>query len=154
MTKKLLLLFLISTCFTVLAKTPDFSQMTDEEKQLTGLNKLSAEELNALSQWLDNKQSKIDQERKQRNAGFEARRQARALNDRNEIKARLEKQYSDSLGNKYFELDNGQIWKSVSSGSIFLKSDGRQIVTIEPAMMGSWSIRGDSNKSLKVKRIK
>ena len=151
MTKKLFLLFLLSTCNVVLAKSPDLSQMTEEEKQLTGLHKLSADELNALSQWMKNEQANIDREIRQRSAGFEARRQS---SDRREIKARLEKTYDDKLGETYYELDNGQIWKRISSGSIFMKKDGRQLVTIEPAMMGSWQMKGDGNRSVKVKRIK
>lgn len=151
MIKKLFMLFLLSSCCVVMAKSPDLSQMTDKEKQLTGLNKLSADELNALNQWIKNKQLTIDREIRQRNSGFETRQQS---TERREIKARLEKQYDNTLGDTFYELDNGQIWKRISSGSIFLKNDGPQLVTIEPAMMGSWSLRGDSNKSVKVKRIK
>lgn len=125
--------------------------MTAEEKQLTGLDKLSEDELNALNAWLKNEQLKIDRKIRERNAGFEARRQGV---DRRTVKARLEKTYKDKIGDTFYELDNGQIWKSASSGSIFLKKDGRQLITIEPALMGSWEIRGDSNRSVKVKRIK
>ncbi|TDR19597.1 hypothetical protein [Marinicella litoralis] len=151
MIKKLTLLLMILMFSLAQAKSPDLSVMTDEEKQLTGLNKLSAEELNALSDWIKNKQAEIDREIRQRNAGFEQRRQ---VSEKREIKARLEKTYNDKLGDTYYELDNGQIWKRISSGSIFIKKDGRHLVTIEPAMMGSWLLRGDGNKSVKVKRIK
>lgn len=133
------------------AKSPDLSSMTDEEKQVTGLNKLSPEELNALSDWIKNKQVIIDRETRQKNAGFEARIQSES---RREVKAMLEKTYSDKLGDTYYELDNGQIWKRVSAGSIFMKKDGRQLITIEPAMMGSWLMKGDGNRGVKVKRIK
>ncbi len=151
MTKKLFLLFLLSTGSVVIAKSPDLSQMTEEEKQLTGLNKLSTDELNALSQWINNKQTNIDRETRKRNAGFEARRQS---TERREIRAQLEKKYDDAVGDTYYELDNGQIWKSVSAGSIFLKKDSRQLITIEPALMGSWLMKGDGNRGVKVKRIK
>lgn len=151
MTKKLFFLTQLLVCGLVLAKSPDLSDMTAEEKQVTGLHKLTDEELNNLSQWIDNKQREIDREIRQRNAGFEARRQD---NDRREIRARLEKTYDDKLGVTYYELDNGQIWKRVSPGSIFLKSDGRQVVTIEPGMLGSWMMKGDGNRGVKVKRIK
>lgn len=151
MIKKLFMLFLLLTCFVVAAKSPDLSQMTEEEKQITGLNKLSATELSALNDWINNEQNKINREIRARDAGFEARRQS---TDRREIRAKLEKTYDDKLGDTYYELDNGQIWKRLSSGSIFLKADGRQIITIEPAMMGSWELKGDGNRSVKVKRIK
>jgi len=81
---------------------------------------------------------------RKRNAGFETRRQT---TERREIRAQLEKQYNDTLGDTYYELDNGQIWKRISTA-------GRQLVTIEPAMMDSWQMKGDSNRSIKVKRIK
>ncbi len=151
MIKNLTLLSMVLLFSVAQAKSPDLSQMTAEEKQLTGLNKLSAEELNALSDWIKNKQAVIDREIRQRNAGFEARRQGK---DGRIVKARLEKTYDDKLGDTYYELDNGQIWKRVSTGSIFIKKGGRELVTIEPAMMGSWLLKGDGNKSVKVKRIK
>ncbi len=151
MTKKLFLFSLLFFCSLGMAKSPDLSEMTEEEKQVTGLNKLTADELNALSDWLKNKQTIINREIRQRNAGFEARRQG---GDRRSVKARLEKTYNDKLGNTFYELDNGQIWKRVSSGSIFLKKDGRQLITIEPQMMGSWSLKADGNRSVKVQRIK
>lgn len=151
MKKKLTLLIIVLMISVVQAKSPDLSEMTEEEKQITGLNKLTSEELNALSDWIKNKQASIDREIRKRNAGFESRRQGA---ERGNIQARLEKMYEDKLGETYYELDNGQIWKRVSTGSIFLKKDGRQLVTIEPAMFGSWSMRGDGNRSVKVKRIK
>ena len=151
MTKKLFLLTLMISSPFVQAKTPDISEMSDEEKQLTGLHKLTAEELNNLNDWLKNEQRIINREFRDRNAGFEARRQS---TERRDIRARLEKTYDDSLGHTYYELDNGQIWKRTSAGSIFLKKDGRQLITIEPAMLGSWIMKGDSNRGVKVKRIK
>ncbi len=62
MTKKLFLFTLLMTCSMVIAKSPDLSEMTEEEKQVTGLNKLSAEELNLLNDWIKNKQNEIDRE--------------------------------------------------------------------------------------------
>ncbi len=152
MTKKLFMLSAILLAYgSVLAKSPDLTQMTEEEKQLTGLNKLTADELNMLSQWLKNRQLIIDRETRQRNAGFESRQRG---GDRRNIRARLDKQYTDKLGRTYYELDNGQIWKAVSSGSVYLEPDGRQLITIEPAALGSWQMQGDGNRSVKVKRIK
>ncbi len=151
MKKNLSLLLLFLMVSLVQAKSPDLSDMSEEEKQVTGINKLTAEELNALNDWLKNKQAVIDREVRKRNAGFENRRQG---SERRTFKARLEKMHEDKLGNTFYELDNGQIWKRISSGSIFLKKDGRQLVTIEPAMFGSWTLQGDGNRSVKVKRIK
>lgn len=151
MIKKLSLLLLILMFSVVQAKSPDLSKMTEEEKQATGLHKLSADELNALSDWIKNQQASIDREIRKRNAGFENRRQG---SEKRAFKARLEKMYEDTLGDTYYELDNGQIWKRVSSGSIFLKKEGRQLVSLEPGMLGSWMMKGDGNRSVKVKRIK
>ncbi len=150
MIKKSLFFCCILFGFTTWAKSPDLSQMSAEEKELTGINKLSDDELNALNAWLKNEQLKINQTIRERQAGFESRREGQ----RRTIRARLEKSYADKLGSTYYELDNGQIWKRTSNGSIFLKKDGRQLITIEPAMMGSWKMQGDGNRSVKVKRIK
>ncbi|MCX7554550.1 hypothetical protein OS175_11720 [Marinicella sp. S1101] len=151
MLKKSLLICGILFAFTAWAKSPDLSEMTAEEKELTGLNKLNEEELNALASWLKNEQLKINRKMRERQAGFEAKR---GEGQRRTIRARVEKTYNDKLGETFYELDNGQIWKRASSGTIFLKKDGRQLVTIEPAAMGSWELRGDGNRSVKVKRIK
>ena len=151
MFKKLSLITMVVLSSVAIAKSPDLSEMTEEEKQVTGLNKLSPDELSALSDWIKNEQAVIDREIRQRNAGFESRRQS---TERREVRAKLEKMYDDKLGDTYYELDNGQIWKRISSGSIFIDKDGRQLITIEPAMMGSWLMRGDGNRSVKVKRIK
>ena len=146
------MLFLFAlTISAVNAKIPDFDEMTDEERQVTGLNKLTPEELQALKGWLTEEQKNIEREIRKREVGFETRR---AGSERKTFKAHLEKMYDDTLGNTYFELDNGQLWKRVSSGSIFIKKDGRHLVTLEPSMFGSWMIRGDGNKAVKVKRIK
>lgn len=145
------LLFGIVLGFNIMAKTPDLNQMTEEEKNLTGINKLTDDELNALSQWLRNEQLKINRKIREQQAGFEQRRNGA---QRKSIRARLVKSYKDKLGHAFYELDNGQIWKNTSGQTIFLKKDGRQIVTIEPAMFSSWEIRGDGNRSVKVKRIK
>ena len=151
MTKKLFMLSAILACGSVFAKSPDLTEMTEEEKQLTGINKLTVDELNMLSQWLKNKQVIIDRETRQRNAGFESRQRS---SDRRNIRARLDKQHTDKLGRTYYELDNGQIWKGISSGSVYLKPDGPQLISIEPAALGSWQMKGDGNRSIKVKRIK
>ncbi len=151
MTKKLFLLFLLSTCSVEAAKSPDLTKMSEEEKQLTGLNKLSTDELDALGEWLKNEQTVINRENRRRNAGFEGRKLG---SDRREFKARLEKQYTDKLGRTYYELDNGQIWKSTFIGSVFLKASGPKIVTIEPSSLGSWKMTGDGNSNVKVIRIK
>jgi len=149
--KKLSVLLLISLALMVQAKTPDLKDMTDEEKAATGINKLSAAELDALQQWYKNQQQNINREIRQRDAGFEARRTG---TDRRTIRAKLEKMYEDKLGNTFYELNNGQIWKRLSTGNIFVKPDGPQVVTIEPSMFGSWQLTGDGNRSVKVKRIK
>ena len=151
MINKLFLCFLLMLSLPLLAKSPDINDMTDAEREATGVNKLTEEELSALDDWIKNKQHEIDRKIRQRNAGFEARRDS---TERREIKARLEKTYDDKLGDTYYELDNGQIWKRISGGSVFIKSGGRNLVTIEPKMMGSWSLRVDGNRSVKVKRIK
>ncbi len=150
MIKKLSLLPLLFVATLALSKSPNLSQMSEADKQTTGLHKLSEEELSALKAWINNEQVKIDRKMKERNAGFENRQSG----DKRAIRAILDKSYTDKLGHTYYELDNGQIWKKVSSGSINMSKGGRQTVTIKPGVLGSWQIKGDGNSSVKVKRIK
>lgn len=145
------LVALISFCSTSAAEQSlELSQMTESDKNKTGLYKLSESEIKSLQHWLNTKHKTIINEEKQSNAGFELKQQA----DRDTITSTLEKSYKDPLGNTFFKLTNGQVWKQVQSGRMNLRNDGSQAITIEPMMMGSWMLKGDGNRGVKVKRIR
>ena len=151
MTKIFTLLFALTVTGAAAAQNIDFSQMTESEQQATGINKLSAEEQAALLRWVKQKQQAMLMAERKKNLGLT--KSARDI-DESEVKALLVKQYSNQIGDKFYHLDNGQIWKQVSSGRITVDKEGPQIITIEPGFMGSWTLTGDGNRSVKVKRIK
>lgn len=151
MTKTIVIVISLSLALMATAKDLDFSNMTESEKQATGIDKLSSSEQAALLRWVNQtQQAQIMAERK-KNLGLAKTTQEI---EESEIKALLVKQYSNQLGDNFYQLENGQIWKQVSTGRISLNQDGPQIVTIEPGFMGSWTLSGDGNRSVKVKRIK
>ena len=151
MTKISTLLFSLFIFSTVAAQDIDFSTMTESEQQATGITKLSPDEQAALLRWVKQKQQAELMAERKRNLGL--KESSRNMGER-QIKARLVKQYSNQIGDKFYQLSNGQIWKQVSTGRITIDKDGPQIVSIEPGFMGSWELSGDGNRSVKVKRIK
>ena len=75
-----------------------------------------------------------------------------------EISAKVIEYAKNAYGRSLFILDNGQIWKQVDGDSTefyYRKSDGEFKVTIEKAIMGSFSLyaEGKSGK-IKVRRVK
>lgn len=128
----------------------DFSQMSESDKNKTGLYKLSESEIKSLQKWLNDKKEQQETKIKQQNAGFEQQKEA----DRDAIVTTLEKMYKDPLGNTFYKLTNGQVWKQIQSGRVSVSNDGNQAITIEPKMMGSWMLKGDGNRGVKVKRIR
>lgn len=145
---------ILSLTFTVpgQAQKIDFNDMSESEKAATGIDKLSDTEKAALLKWVQQEQLTIQAASRKKNLGLE-KTQTRENNESG-VTARLEKQYDNLLGETFYQLDNGQLWKQVSTGSISLDNKGSQTITIEPGFMGSWTLRGDGNRSVKVKRIK
>lgn len=134
----------------VFAKDIDLSEMSQRDKNATGLYKLSEDEMAALQDWLNHKKRKVAIEEKRKNAGFEGKQQA----ERETIHATLERVYQDQLGNTYYHLTNGQVWKKVQSGQITVDNSGQQQVTISPKSFGSWLMKGKGNRGVKVKRVR
>jgi len=151
MTKILPLLLALTVTSVAVAQDIDFSQMSDSEQQATGIHKLSADEQAALLRWVKQKQQAQLMAERKKNLGLKD--QSRNMKE-SQVMARLVKQYSNQIGEKFYQLSNGQIWKQVSSGRISFDSDSEQIVKVKPGFMGSWELSGDGNRSVKVKRIK
>lgn len=151
MTKTITLLICLTFTFSSMAQDIDFSQMTESEKQTTGIDKLSADEQDALKRWIEQKQKAFIVTERKKTLGLENKMRGM---DENIIKARLVKKYRNKIGDTFYQLSNGQIWKQLSTGRITVDSEGIQIITIEPGFMGSWTMSGEGNRSVKVKRIK
>lgn len=151
MTKTFTFLCLMTMALTAQAKDLDFSQMTETEQQATGIDKLTPDEQEALLRWITQKQQALIIAERKKNLGLE--KKDRKLEE-SAITAQLVKQYSNQVSQKFYQLSNGQIWKQTSSGHITISRDGPQMITIEPGFMGSWTLKGEGNRSVKVKRIK
>ncbi|MCF6299990.1 MAG: hypothetical protein L3J52_02565 [Proteobacteria bacterium] len=132
-----------------LAAKYDFSNMSEAEKKITGINKLNAKEQQALADWINNKQIIEKKAEKAKKAGFEM-----SDGDREVIISSLVNIYKKQ-GFNYFVLSNGQVWKQNNTAQFHVKKNSKETVKISPKMMGSWAIQvGGGNRSVKVKRVK
>lgn len=152
MLKYVFLMLSLTFTFHSHAQQLDFNNMSEAEKTATGLDKLSDAEKAALLKWVKQQQLTIQAATRKKNLGLQTPEDRTTEESR--IKSQLEKQYDNQLGETFYQLTNGQIWKQVSAGRIFLEKGGSQNITIEPGIMGSWELTGDGNRSVKVKRIK
>jgi hypothetical protein len=127
--------------------------MTPQEFQNAGLNKLTPEELAALNAWLTGQM-------KQREAAVaKAPRVERGgflePGDSGPIQSRILGEFHGWRGNTHFALENGQVW--VQSEESYLEginiSDPE--VTITQGILGDWKLKVKGyNTFVKVKRVK
>lgn len=133
-------------------------QMTPEEFEAAGLNKLSAEELARLNAWLnrtlDVETGKAAAAAKQRveteNRGFFN------FGSSEPIVARMRGEFRGFGRSREYVLDNGQVWKQVDDAALVgarLQSPG---VRITPSLVGNtWYLAVDGyNTRARVQRIK
>ncbi|MFK7958219.1 MAG: hypothetical protein AB8B96_19130 [Lysobacterales bacterium] len=165
----LLLCVAISTLSATAPATAQSSleeQMSGDEFRRSGLEKLSAEELKFLNQWLrdDQRQGNPPNRNVTAPSAPAAPAPAPTLADqrglrpkeasRSTIEARIDGEFTGWSGKTRFKLDNGMIWQQVGSGSQRARSDSPK-VTIEPKSLGSWKLYVEGvGRSVKVKRIK
>ena len=117
-------------------------RMSEAQFKSYGLDKLSAEELRGLNEWLQQRglaSSAPEGATPAVDAGQDPRLGFRGKSsDRVAVNARLVGEFTGWSGNTIFKLDNGQEWQQAEPGS----QSGQRIenaeVTIKPKMMGSW----------------
>jgi hypothetical protein len=118
-----------------------------------GLDKLTAEELQALNAWLQGRGA-IDK------AGNEPRRTRDGYIpddiERVAVKANIVGTFTGWGGSTVFKLDNGQEWRQTEPGSYSAQPATDVGVTIKPKSFGSWLLVLDKCASCRVsvKRIK
>ncbi len=130
-------------------------QMTGKEFIAAGLDKLSAEELAALNDWLrahsvgtltEARQSYTD------TRGFESS-VAAALDDA-DVVSKLVGNFSGWDGNTVFKLENGQIWKQAEGGEFSVPELENPLVTIERGAFNAWRLSVEGyGKRIRVERI-
>lgn len=140
------------------------SQMTPEEFERAGLQKLDAEELQFLSDWLN---GRVAEEKEKVIAEivpvgddrFGADEQIRENVERirpepKKLVSRISGNFRGWRGNTIFRLDNGQVWKQAESDLFVVNVDDPE-VTIKKGFMGTYflKIKGFGSR-VKVKRLK
>lgn len=131
-------------------------RMTGKEFTAAGLDKLSAEELASLNQWLRaHSVATLDNARQpnQDLRGFEDR--VFGGEGDGTVVSRIMGPFTGWRGKgTIFKLENGMIWEQVESGSFSIPETDRAVAVIESGMFNSWrlSIEG-YNRTIRVKRV-
>ncbi|WP_108472769.1 hypothetical protein [Rhodanobacter thiooxydans] len=148
-----LLLALSLGCLSVQAQQANGLQqrMSDAEFKAAGLDKLSAQELQNLDDWLskhgktttkmvDTSGQPVFYEPKQKRSKFNAR---------------LVGHFSGWHGHDEFTLDNGQSWKQIGSDAPDCMSADNPAVKVKPSLFDSWLMYVDGcNGSVHVRRTR
>lgn len=129
-------------------------QMTGKEYKAAGLNKLSAEELKNLNNWLHSNitgrtvAAYIDPNADEDIRGFKDK------GDKTPIYSSIDGEFTGWRGKTKFKLANGQIWQQIGDDEFRVKLSSPEI-SIQPAMFDSWKMKVSGyNASIKVRRLK
>ena len=162
------ILILMISAFTSIAFAADegFSsleeQMTGKEYSAAGLHKLSAEELNALNQWIrKNSLGTLAMPSSEVGATTPAtaEKDRRGLpsdpgDDEQPIVSRLIGRFDGWDGQTVFKLENGMIWVQADKDKFFVREIENPEVTIKPGIFSAWYLTIDGyNSKCKVRRI-
>jgi hypothetical protein len=127
--------------------------MTPQEFQDAGLNKLTPDELAALNAWLTSKM-------KQREAAVAtAPRVERGgflqPGDSGPVQSRILGEFHGWRGHTHFALENGQVWVQADDSELEGVNITDPEVTITEGLMGDWKLKVKGyNSFVKVKRVK
>lgn len=157
--RSILLAALLLAAAPVAAQQPSIqAQMTPEEFQAAGLDKLSADELARLDAWLnrtiEDETSKASTEAKaqvvKEHRGF-------AMFGSNEpIESRITGEFRGFGNGREYTLDNGHVWRQVDQARLTGVRLDSPAVSLKPSILGNaWYMQVEGyNTSAKVMRIK
>ncbi|MCD9027456.1 hypothetical protein LDO26_04405 [Luteimonas sp. BDR2-5] len=175
-----LLASMLAVSLPAFAQQPRIEQqMTAEDFTATGLNKLSAEELARLNDWLSRHGAAAtvpapaapavtagadaDLEARLAQAREEGRREAAgdqqglapATASREPVESTLPGPFNGFAQGRQYTLANGQVWRQ-TDGATLAGARGNDIgVRIRPGMMGVWWLKVDGyNTQAKVERVR
>ncbi len=121
--------------------------MSEEEYRAAGLHKLSAEERQALDQWLLLYTATEAGTIRQTNQEVQEAEASHVIN------ANIVGDFSGWSGNTLFRLDNGQLWRQRLPGKVAYNGDGRA-VEISKNFFGFYKMTHiDSGRSVGVSRV-
>lgn len=132
-------------------------QMTGKEFEAAGLEKLSAQELEALNRWIRSRSlATLDSARGPATGGDTRGFENQAIQnmDRSTITSRLVGSFTGWDGETVFELENGMIWEQADNDKFYIRAVENPVVTIEPGAFRTWrlSVEGYSSEC-RVERI-
>ncbi|WP_440223725.1 hypothetical protein ACQQ2N_00605 [Dokdonella sp. MW10] len=116
-------------------------RMSAAQFKAYGLDKLTAEELKGLNDWLqgrggiDDAGSRVSEEPGSRDPKFGFRAQD---SGREAVQAKIVGTFRGWSGKTIFKLDNGQEWQQAEAGSYSGQTYENPEVTIKPKLMGNW----------------
>ncbi len=116
-------------------------RMSAAQFKAYGLDKLSAEELKGLNDWLqgrggiDEAGSRAPEEPGSRDPKYGFRAQD---SGREAVQARIVGTFKGWSGKTIFKLDNGQEWQQAEAGGYSGQTYENPEVTIKPKLMGNW----------------
>lgn len=130
-------------------------RMSAAEFKAAGLDRLSADELAALNDWLRthgaasaSMAAAARTPRGDERVGFADGPSSRS------VVSRIAGPFNGWSGSTRFTLENGQVWQQDEGGSLTGVKADSPAVTIDPAFLGSWRMRVDGyNQRVRVKRI-
>jgi hypothetical protein len=144
-------------------------QMTGDEFQRSGLEKLSEAELQFLNQWLkQRKMAPVAGESPRAATSSPASTQEpaastnpaaqgfrpKAAKGRTAFEGVIDGEFTGWSGKTRFKLTNGQVWEQ-TDGKTFRHNATNPTVRIEPKSMGTWKLYVEGvNRGVKVTRIK
>ncbi len=138
-------------------------QMSGKEFTATGLDKLTAEELEALNNWIRRHSvATLDQPKAGSYAvtggaevddrGFKNKKDSEE--DRSPITTRIKGSFTGWDGHTVFTLENGMIWEQADQEKFYTKKVQNPEITISPGMFGTWRLSMvGHNSACRVKRI-
>jgi len=135
-------------------------QMTGEQFQAAGLEKLTPQELASLNDWIRaHSLATLDAPRYQPSGsvptgGGDVGTPPIEEMERKPIVSKINGKFSGWDGQTLFKLENGMIWAQADNDKFYTESLDHPGVTIEPAMFGNWKLSIEGyDEQCKVERI-
>jgi len=128
-------------------------RMSQSEFHAAGLDKLSADELRALDDWLRSHNAVVTTVINTTPSGQPVFYPKDA--DREVVQSHIDGNFSGWTGHTVFKLENGQEWTQAESGSYTCGKADHPTVKIKPMLLGSWLMYvGSCGDSVRVTRTK
>lgn len=154
---RILVLFLVLAAPAAIAQ--EFSsleeRMSSDDFSAAGLERLSAEELARLNDWL-----RANWPATAAASPYPAQADSRGLGDpvasRNAIVSRIKGEFTGWDSRTTFTLENGMVWEIAGSFTpLAIRPVQDPTVVIEPGLFGAWNLRVEGyNASARVRRVR